>query len=71
MSEEQPKLATRASSEKVLNVVNPIMTETVGGSADLTGSNNTKSADMGVFLPETARAAISTTAFANTAWPLR
>ncbi len=51
-SEDQPKLATRASSEKVLNVVNPIMTETVGGSADLTGSNNTKSADMGVFLPE-------------------
>ena len=52
MSEEQPKLATRASSEKVLNVVNPIMPETIGGSADLTGSNNTKSADMGVFLPE-------------------
>ncbi len=52
VSEDQPKLATRASSEKVLNVVNPIMTETVGGSADLTGSNNTKSADMGVFLPE-------------------
>ncbi len=51
-SETQPKLATRASSEKVLNVVNPIMTEIVGGSADLTGSNNTKSADMGVFLPE-------------------
>ncbi len=52
MSEDQPKLATRASSEKVLNVVNPIMPETIGGSADLTGSNNTKSADMGVFLPE-------------------
>ncbi len=52
ISEDQPKLATRASSEKVLNVVNPIMTETIGGSADLTGSNNTKSADMGVFLPE-------------------
>ncbi len=52
MSEDQPKLATRASSEKVLNVVNPIMPDTIGGSADLTGSNNTKSADMGVFLPE-------------------
>ncbi|WP_412562868.1 transketolase [Thalassobius sp. MITS945101] len=49
MSEEQPKLATRASSEKVLEVVNPIMSETVGGSADLTGSNNTKTGDMGVF----------------------
>ncbi|MEX0349697.1 MAG: transketolase [Paracoccaceae bacterium] len=52
ISEDQPKLATRAASEKVLGVVNPIVTETVGGSADLTGSNNTKTADLGVFLPE-------------------
>ena len=49
---DAPKLATRASSEKVLTVINPIMTETIGGSADLTGSNNTKTADMGVFTPE-------------------
>ena len=49
MSSAAPKLATRASSEKVLEVINPIMPETVGGSADLTGSNNTKTADMGVF----------------------
>lgn len=49
---DAPKLATRASSEKVLTVINPIMTETIGGSADLTGSNNTKTADMGVFSPE-------------------
>ena len=48
-SETQPKLATRASSEKVLEVINPIMPETVGGSADLTGSNNTKTSDLGVF----------------------
>ncbi|MEP4195424.1 MAG: transketolase [Aliishimia sp.] len=48
-SEGAPKLATRAASEKVLEVVNPIMPETVGGSADLTGSNNTKTADLGVF----------------------
>ncbi|MCV2886928.1 transketolase [Ruegeria aquimaris] len=52
VSEEQPKWATRKSSEEVLKVVNPIMTETVGGSADLTGSNNTKTADLGIFLPE-------------------
>ena len=49
MSESAPKLATRASSEKVLEVVNPVVTETVGGSADLTGSNNTKTGDLGVF----------------------
>jgi transketolase len=47
-----PKLATRAASEKVLAAVNPIMTETIGGSADLTGSNNTKTPDLGVFSPE-------------------
>ena len=49
MSEAAPKLATRASSERVLEVVNPIMPETLGGSADLTGSNNTKTADLGIF----------------------
>lgn len=49
MSESAPKIATRASSEKVLEVINPVMPETVGGSADLTGSNNTKTADLGVF----------------------
>ncbi|MFK7870832.1 MAG: transketolase [Roseobacter sp.] len=53
ISETQPKLATRASSEKTLEVINPIMPETVGGSADLTGSNNTKTADLGVFDEET------------------
>ena len=52
ISEEQPKAATRKSSEMVLQAINPIMPETVGGSADLTGSNNTKTNDMGVFLPE-------------------
>ncbi len=49
ISEDQPKVATRKSSEMALAVINPIMPETVGGSADLTGSNNTKTADLGVF----------------------
>lgn len=49
ISEEQPKVATRKSSQMALDVINPIMTETVGGSADLTGSNNTLAGDMGVF----------------------
>ena len=49
ISETTPKLATRKSSEMVLEVVNPIMPETCGGSADLTGSNNTLTADLGVF----------------------
>jgi transketolase len=49
---EPAKLATRTASEKVLNAVNPVMTETFAGSADLTGSNNTKTADLGTFGPD-------------------
>jgi transketolase len=49
VSEEQPKVATRKASEMALAVINPVMTETVGGSADLTGSNNTKTGDLGIF----------------------
>ena len=49
ISETAPKVATRKSSEMVLEAINPVMPETVGGSADLTGSNNTKTGDLGVF----------------------
>ena len=38
---ELPKIATRVSSQKVLNVLGPLIPELLGGSADLTGSNNT------------------------------
>ena len=51
-AETLPKMATRSASENTLKVVNPVMTETVGGSADLTGSNNTKTEDMGIFDPD-------------------
>ncbi|KGJ10025.1 transketolase [Paracoccus sanguinis] len=46
---DRPKIATRKASELVLDAVNPVMPETIGGSADLTGSNNTKTPDLGVF----------------------
>ena len=49
IADEAPKVATRKSSEMVLEVVNPVMGETIGGSADLTGSNNTKTGDLGMF----------------------
>jgi transketolase len=39
---EKPKVATRKSSEMALEVINAAVPETIGGSADLTGSNNTK-----------------------------
>ena len=52
VSETAPKVATRKSSEMALEVINKVMPETIGGSADLTGSNNTKTAGMGIFGPE-------------------
>jgi transketolase len=48
-SETLPQKATRASSQMALEVINPIMNETMGGSADLTGSNNTLTDDLGWF----------------------
>ena len=48
-SEAAPKVATRKSSEMVLEVVNATVPETLGGSADLTGSNNTLTKGLGVF----------------------
>ena len=44
---EAPKIATRQSSQKVLEALVPVLPELVGGSADLTGSNNTKTKDDG------------------------
>ncbi|NYS23422.1 transketolase [Rhodobacteraceae bacterium 2376] len=52
VSETAPKVATRKSSELALEVINKVMPETMGGSADLTGSNNTKTAGLGIFGPE-------------------
>ncbi len=49
ISEDAPKVATRKASENALAAINPVMPETLGGSADLTGSNNTKTADLGVY----------------------
>ncbi|MGE3304429.1 MAG: transketolase [Rhizobiaceae bacterium] len=42
LSADKPKVATRKSSEMALEVINGVIPETIGGSADLTGSNNTK-----------------------------
>ncbi len=49
ISEERPAPATRKASETALAAINPVMPETIGGSADLTGSNNTLTPDLGVF----------------------
>jgi transketolase len=45
-SEEKPKVATRVASQTALEAVVPLVPEMIGGSADLTGSNNTKTGPM-------------------------
>ncbi len=49
ISADQPKVATRKASENALAAINPVMPETIGGSADLTGSNNTLTPGLGTF----------------------
>lgn len=44
--ETKPTVATRKASEDVLEVINGLLPETLGGSADLTPSNNTKTSQM-------------------------
>ncbi|MFT8242584.1 transketolase [Roseomonas sp. BN140053] len=39
--EDKPKIATRIASQRALEVLVPAIPEMIGGSADLTGSNNT------------------------------
>lgn len=46
LADEKPKWATRKSSQMALEVLNPVWPELLGGSADLTGSNNTKTAGL-------------------------
>ena len=42
LAAEPPKVATRKASEMALTAINKALPDTIGGSADLTGSNNTK-----------------------------
>jgi len=43
------KIATRKASEIALASINPALPDTIGGSADLTGSNNTLAGGIGTF----------------------
>ena len=43
LAAEAPGWATRKASQEVLETVNAVLPESIGGSADLTGSNNTRS----------------------------
>ncbi len=48
LSQDAPKVATRKASEMALDVINATLPNTIGGSADLTGSNLTKTKGMTV-----------------------
>ena len=51
---EPQKVASRKASENALAVINSRLPETVGGSADLTGSNNTKTEGLETFTADDA-----------------
>ena len=46
LAEDRPKVATRKASQMALEVVNAALPFTIGGSADLTGSNLTQTKEM-------------------------
>jgi transketolase len=48
ISVEKPAWATRKASQEALEALTPVVPEMVGGSADLTGSNNTRSKVQGI-----------------------
>ena len=45
LAADKPKVATRKSSQMALEVINAVLPETIGGSADLTGSNLTNTTE--------------------------
>ena len=52
LADDKPTMATRKSSEAVLKTINKVVPETIGGSADLTGSNNTMTEDTPPITPD-------------------
>jgi transketolase len=51
LADERPKWATRKASQEALEVLTPAVPEMIGGSADLSGSNNTKAKAMEPMTP--------------------
>ncbi|MFO0995487.1 MAG: transketolase [Alphaproteobacteria bacterium] len=54
-SADRPKLATRQTSGAAIEALVPVLPELIGGSADLTGSNNTKAKGQAVVSAENWR----------------
>ncbi len=53
-AQQAASVATRQSSQAVLNALGPVLPELIGGSADLTGSNNTRRKDSRTITAEDA-----------------
>ncbi|TFF21922.1 transketolase [Jiella endophytica] len=51
MNEERPQIATRKASEAALEEINAVVPEMIGGSADLSGSNNTRTSQTAAITP--------------------
>jgi transketolase len=51
-AQQAANVATRQSSQAALNALGPVLPELIGGSADLTGSNNTRRKDSRTCSPE-------------------
>lgn len=51
LATEKPGWATRKASEEALKAIVPAVPEMIGGSADLTGSNNTRTPDQAAIQP--------------------
>jgi transketolase len=69
--EGNQKVATRKASELALEVLTAAVPEMVGGSADLTGSNLTKTKATTPLTPDDYAGRYVFTASANSAWPPR
>lgn len=52
LAQDLPKVATRKASEMALEIINGVVSETLSGSADLTGSNNTKTSQTKSVTPD-------------------
>lgn len=52
LAAEPVKTATRKASQAALEVINGVVIETIGGSADLTGSNNTNTSQTAPITPD-------------------
>ena len=62
-------MATRKYSEACLNKIAPVVTELIGGSADLTHSNLTELKESGEFQKDThTKTVMSTSGYGNTQW---